>query len=299
MHCDRKVIALGFFDGVHIGHGALLRRTREEADRLGASPAAFTFDRPPKEVVTGTPVRLLNTAEDRCDLIRRLYGVEQVIVAPFDRAMMTMEWRDFIALLVGQYHAVHLVAGHDYRFGYRNEGNPELLRQRCAELGLGCDIIPRVDLQGVTVSSTHIRTLVERGDVEQAADFLGHPHCMSLTVSHGRHIGRAIGAPTFNFLPPPELLLPFRGVYATRTHLPDGRCCAGVTNVGVRPTVERGGAVSVETYLFDFSGELYGQRLRLDFCRYLRPEQEFSSLDDLRGQIRQDVETAKRFFDAN
>ena len=117
MNCHGSVIALGFFDGVHRGHGALLRRTAEQAVRLGASPAVFTFDRPPKEVVTGQPVPLLNTAEDRCDLIHRLYGIEQVILAPFDRAMMTMDWRDFISLLTQQYGAVHLVAGHDYRFG--------------------------------------------------------------------------------------------------------------------------------------------------------------------------------------
>ena len=117
MNCDRSVIALGFFDGVHRGHGALLRRASEQAVRLGASPAVFTFDRPPKKVVTGIPVPLLNTAEDRLDLIRRLYGIERVILSPFDRAMMTTNWRDFIALLVERYGAVHLVAGHDYRFG--------------------------------------------------------------------------------------------------------------------------------------------------------------------------------------
>ncbi|MBO4854379.1 MAG: riboflavin biosynthesis protein RibF [Oscillospiraceae bacterium] len=299
MNSHGSVIALGFFDGVHRGHGALLRRTREQSVRLGVSPAVFTFDRPPKEVVTGCPVPLLNTAEDRCDLIRRLYGIEQVILAPFDRAMMTMDWQDFISLLTQRYGAVHLVAGHDYRFGYRNEGSPELLQRHCAELGLGCDIIPRVDLHGVTVSSTHIRSLIDRGDVEQAADFLGHPHCMSQTVTHGRRIGSTIGTPTFNFLPPAGVLLPARGVYATRTYLPDGRCREGVTNVGVRPTVDRSGVVSVETYLFDFSGELYGQHLRLDFCCYLRPEREFPSLDALRRQIRQDTEDAKRYFSEN
>ena len=299
MNSDRCVIALGFFDGVHRGHGALLRRASEQAVRLGASPAVFTFDRPPKEVVTGIPVPLLNTAEDRLALIRRLYGIERVILSPFDRAMMTMHWRDFLSLLVERYGAVHLVAGHDYRFGYRNEGTPELLRQCCAEWGLGCDIIPKVELRGITVSSTHIRELVERGDVEQAAEFLGHPHCMSLTVSHGLQIGRTIGAPTFNLLPPAGLLLPARGVYATRTHLPDGRCCIGVTNVGVRPTVGENGTVSVETYLLDFADELYGQGVRLDFCRFLRPERKFPSLEELRRQIRQDAETAQGYFREN
>lgn len=172
---ERTVIALGFFDGVHIGHGALLRKTVERARELGATPAAFTFDRAPKEFVTGVPVPLLTGVEERCALIRGLYGVERVIVAQFDTATMTMPWRTFLEQLAGQHGAVWLVAGHDYRFGYKNEGTPELLRAWCAEQHIGCDIIPKVALNGVTVSSTHIRALVEAGDMPGAAAFLGHP----------------------------------------------------------------------------------------------------------------------------
>ena len=141
---ERTVIALGFFDGVHRGHGA-----------LGAEPVVFTFDRPPKEVVTGQPVYLINSAEDRQDLIRRLYGIDRIILAPFDREMMTMSWEDFVTeLLVKRCGAVHLVAGHDHRFGHKNAGNAQLLREKCAQLGLGCDIIPEVVHDGITVSST-------------------------------------------------------------------------------------------------------------------------------------------------
>ena len=139
------VIALGFFDGVHRGHGALLSRTVEVARQLNDTPAAFTFDRPPKEVVTGKPVPLINSAQERQELMERLYGIQQVIIAPFDREMMTMPWQDFITeLLVKRYGAVHLVAGHDYHFGHKNAGDPVLLQQKCRELGLGCDIIPKV-----------------------------------------------------------------------------------------------------------------------------------------------------------
>ena len=138
-----RVIALGFFDGVHLGHGALLRRTAEEAARRGCAPAVFTFDRPPKEVVTGVPCPLINSAGDRRELVRRLYGIKEVILAPFDREMMTTSWEDFVEeLLVGRWHAVHLVAGHDHRFGHKNAGTPELLKEKCAALGIGCDIIP-------------------------------------------------------------------------------------------------------------------------------------------------------------
>ena len=185
MNLERTVIALGFFDGVHRGHGALLQKTVQRAGELGAIPAVFTFDRPPKEVVTGRPMPLINSPEDRADLARRIYGIQQVILAPFDEAMMTMPWQDFITeLLVKRHGAVHLVAGHDYHFGYKNQGDPRLLQEKCRELGIGCDIIPKVELEGVTVSSTYIRTLVEAGDVERAALFLGHRHCLT-------QIGRA------------------------------------------------------------------------------------------------------------
>ena len=293
----KTVIALGFFDGVHKGHGELLKKTVQRAKELGATPAVFTFDRPPKEVVTGQPVLLINSAEERQEIIQRIYGIQQVILAPFDHNMMTMPWESFITdLLVEQYGAVHLVAGHDYRFGHKNAGSPALLQAKCAELGIGCDIIPKVEHDGITVSSTYIRTLVENGDVERAAEFLGHRHCLSQTVGHGYRIGRTIGIPTINFSVPAHVLTPKKGVYITRVALPDGRSFAGVTNIGTRPTVSDGDAVSVETFLLDFSEDLYEQRIRLDFCRRLRCEEKFDSLPELKAQIERDIDTARGYF---
>lgn len=294
---NRTVIALGFFDGVHRGHGALLQRAVERARALDAVPAAFTFDRPPKAVVTGRPVPLINTADERRALMQRLYGIQQVIIAPFDREMMTLPWQDFIdRLLVEHYGAVHLVAGHDYHFGHKNQGDPDKLRERCRQLGLGCDIIPPVTLDGITISSTHIRGLLESGQVERAADFLGHRHCLSQTVTHGCHFGRTIGIPTVNLTPPAEVLLPERGVYITRVYLPDGRSFPGVTNVGTRPTVSDSDAVSVETFLLDFDGDLYGQDIRLEFCRRLRSERKFASAQELKEQIQRNIQQTRDYF---
>lgn len=285
----QRVIALGFFDGVHLGHAALLRRTVEEAARRGCTPAVFTFDRPPKEVVTGIPSPLINSPEDRRNLISRLYGIHDVLMVPFDHEMMTTPWDRYISdLLVKRYHAVHLVAGHDHHFGYKNEGSPELLVQKCAELGLGCDIVSKVEQLGITVSSTYIRRLLELGQVDRANQFLGHPHTLTQIVRHGRRIGRTIGIPTINLELPPHVLAPSHGVYATRVFLPDGTCRAGVTNVGTRPTVNNGTDVTVETYLLDFDGDLYGQTVRLEFCLRLRDEVRFDSLDALKSQIADD-----------
>ncbi len=285
-----RVIALGFFDGVHLGHGALLRRAAEEAKKRGCESAVFTFDRPPKEVITGIPCPLINSPEDRAELVKRLYGIDEMIMVPFDDEMRTTPWDRFVTdILVGRYGAVHLVAGHDHHFGHRNQGSPELLKEKCAELGLGCDIIPAVTLDGVTVSSTHIRKLLEEGDVETARAFLGHPHVLTQTVGHGRQLGRTIGIPTANLVAPPHVLLPKRGVYAAKITLPDGRAFGGVTNVGVRPTVNNGQDVTVEPWILDFDGDLYGQAIRVEFFRRLRDERKFESLDALRSQIETDA----------
>ena len=166
--CRKRAVALGFFDGVHLGHQALLRRTAEQAGMLGLSPALLTFDRSPREFVTGTPVPLLTTVQERSRTARALFPGMEVITVPFDRAMMTMPWEDFVVMLSEVYRARWLVAGHDFRFGHKNSGTAALLREKAAELGLGCEIIPAVRLEGVTVSSTHIRALLERGDTPLA-----------------------------------------------------------------------------------------------------------------------------------
>lgn len=297
---NQTVIALGFFDGVHRGHGALLEKAVQRARELGAEPVVFTFDRPPKEVVTGKLVFLINSPEDRRGLVKRLYGIERIILAPFDREMMTLPWDAFVEQkLVRELNAVHLVAGHDHRFGHKNQGTPALLQEKCRELGLGCDIIPKVEIDGITVSSTYIRELVESGDVETAARFLGHRHCMTQTVGHGQRLGRTIGIPTVNLTVPDHVLTPKFGVYVSRVYLPDGRSCAGVTNVGTRPTVSQGDAVSVETFLLDFDGDLYGQSIRLEYCKRLRGEVKFDSLEALREEIQKNIRQTRAYFEEN
>ena len=183
-------------------------------------------------------------------------------------------------------------------FGYKNQGTPELLQRSCAQLGLGCDIIPEVTLDGITVSSTHIRQLVTEGNMEEAARFLGHPHTLTGTVRHGHSIGHARLFPTANLIVPHNVLVPSHGVYATRACLADGRSFAAVTNVGTRPTVNNGTNVTVEAYLLDYSGDLYGQTLRLEYHRKLRGEIQFDSLEALKAQISQDIESTRNYFQA-
>lgn len=293
----KRVIALGFFDGVHRGHGALLSLCAQRAAERNAVPAAFTFDAHPGSVITGSPTPLLSTPADRAGLMRRCYGIQDVIVGHYDKAMMTMPWREFVTeYLVKANGAVGLVAGHDYHFGYKGEGNPQRLQELCGELGLGCDIVPKVELDGITVSSTYIRSLIAQGEMAQAVRFLGHPHVLTGAVNHGKKLGSTLGFPTVNLRFPAGIIVPAHGVYATRVVLADGRSFAAVTNVGVRPTVDQGDTVTVEGYILDFDGDLYGQELRMEFYDFLRPERRFDSLQDLHDEVMRNAQTTRDFF---
>jgi len=291
------VTALGFFDGVHLGHGSLLRRVAEVAARQGAVPAAVTFDVHPESVIMGVPVPLLNSPADRADLMRRLYGIEEVIVERFDRRMMKMPWQEFISdYLVARRGVVHVVAGHDFHFGYKGEGNPQRLREQCARLGVGCDIVQKVELGGITVSSTYIRTLIAQGEMEQANTFLGHPHILTDTVSHGKKLGSSLGFPTVNLRVPPDVLVPAHGVYASRAVFENGESRMAVTNVGVRPTVDDDHRLNVESFLLDFDGNLYGKTIRVEFYSFLREERRFASIDHLRAEISRNVQQTRDYF---
>ncbi len=295
---QKRVIAIGFFDGVHLGHGALLRRARQVADGLGLPAAALTFDRHPSALLGGAPVQLLTSAAERAGLMRRLYGMDQVHIARFDRAMLEMPWQAYVTdYLCGQLGVAHIICGHDHRFGWRGEGNPDRLRALCGRLGVGCDVVERVTVHGETVSSTAIRGLVAEGQMEEAAALLGHPHCLTGTVVHGRQLGRQLGTPTANLLLPEGVLAPAFGVYATAVVV-DGRRHPAVTNVGVRPTVEGDGRVTVEPWILDFSEDLYGRELRVEFLRFLRPERKFPDLEALRAAILENAAQTRAYFDA-
>lgn len=262
-HTDKrkKVIALGFFDGIHLGHQALLRRAVERAQEQDMTPAVFTFDRSPKEFVTGVPVPLLTTAESRREVVRSLFPIEDVIIVPFDREMMTMAWEDFLRMLVQTYQAGWVVAGHDYRFGYRHLGTPALLEEWAPRLGLGCDVIPAVTLDGITVSSTHIRLLLEQGDVENANRFLGY-----LFTVFGRMENDPVsrpGSPLLRLSPPAQQLVPARGVYLIRVEAEGGSIPAAAA------VTEPSGGAALEIRPLGPSARLPGQQCRLLFLKRL------------------------------
>lgn len=296
MSTNQRVIALGFFDGVHTAHGALLRRVKEVAAERNAVPAAFTFDCHPSARLSGRSVPLLTSVEDRAFLMQSRYGMEEILVASFDE-MMQMNWADFIShYLAGEQSAVHVVCGNDFRFGWKGEGNPERLKSKCAELGIGCDVIGAIELDGIRVSSTYIRTLIESGDMERAAEFLGHPHILSDIVTPGKRLGRTLGFPTVNLHFQPGVIVPAYGVYAAKVYLEDGSEQIAAVNVGVRPTVEEVSEPNVEAFLLDFDGDLYGQRVRVEFYHRIRGERKFPNVETLTQEVLRNAEETRAYF---
>ncbi len=295
---SKKVVALGFFDGVHLGHAALLNRANAVAKELDIEPAVLTFDRHPDELVSGKPMALINSAEDREYIVSRWFGIEKVITIHFDRDMMQMPWRDFVDMVMETYGAVHFVVGHDFRFGFKGEGTAEKLKALGEEQGFGCDIMPKVELDGVTVSSTYIRELVADGRIEEANRFLGHPHLLTGTVRHGFKLGRKLGTPTINQKFEENIIVPRHGVYAAKLGvIGEEEIYPAVTNIGIRPTVSGDKAVSVESYLLDFDRDVYDMRVVCLFYSFMRPEMKFGSIDELGARIKADAITAKKIVE--
>ena len=292
----KRVIALGFFDGVHLGHQALMKKTVERAEEYGVRPAVISFDAHPDAVVHGLEVPLLGSVADRKDLISRIGGIDDIIMIHFDRRFMQMAWDDFLRSVKEDLGAVHLVMGRDFSCGYKGLGTSDRIADWCAENGLGSDIVQEVILDGVVVSSTYIRNLIAAGDMERATRFLGHPHSLTDTVGYGYKIGRSIGAPTINTRVPEGVIVPRHGVYATRVWLPEGPKPA-VTNVGVRPTFDNDDRLTVESNILDFSGNLYGSQVRLEFLSFLREERRFPSPEALGEQIRRDIASSRSYFE--
>ena len=286
------IFALGFFDGVHLGHQALLAACRQEAARMGCDCAAITFASHPQSLFVATPPALINTGADRAALLSA-YGAEHIIEYPVTKEVMSTPWQKFLTDLLAQ-GAAGFVCGDDFRFGHKGEGDAKKLAEFCRERNLPCVIVPEQSMDGVRIASTHIRKLLEAGQLDKAVKFLGHPHILSGRVVSGRQIGRTIGVPTANILIPEGVVVPQLGVYACRVTV-ESQSFAAVTNIGSRPTVG-GHQVRAESWILDFSGDLYGKELRLEFHHFLRPEQKFTDLEALRLQIQQDADHTRQLL---
>lgn len=285
---ERSVLTVGTFDGVHLGHQAILRYLLERADRVGGVPTVVSFDPHPREVVTGEHVPLLTTLDERGELLAE-HGVERFVVLPFTRDLSNLSPEDYVEqVLIETIGLREIVIGYDHRFGKNRAGDRSTLERLGAEHGFSVDVIPEQLVQDQTVSSSAIRRLLGTGDVAGAARMLGRSYALTGTVVRGDQRGRTIGYPTANLRVHGERkLVPALGVYAVRVER-GGERLAGMMNVGRRPTFETDGAVSVEVHLFDFDGDIYGDRLHVHFAERIRDEVRFDGVEELVARLRED-----------
>lgn len=274
-------VAIGTFDGVHLGHREV----------IAGAETVVTFDPHPQSVVApGSQPKLLTTLERKAELIATL-GVQELVVIPFDGDFAARSAEDFVEhVLVERVQATHVSVGENFRFGHKARGDVELLR---ADPRFETRVVPLLEVDGEVVSSSHIRGLVSGGAVQYADQLLGAPFAVEGEVQHGDKRGRTLGFPTANLVPRPGYVVPGHGVYACRAALADGAIVPAATNVGVRPQFVTGRGELIEAFLIDWSGDLYGQRIRVEFLRRLRGERRFESVDALVEQMHRDVDEAR------
>ncbi|CAM4242293.1 bifunctional riboflavin kinase/FAD synthetase [Paenibacillus tarimensis] len=289
-----KVMAVGHFDGVHLGHQDVIYRAVRQAAETGRLAAVMTFHPHPKEVLGHGRqyASALTPMEEKLQLFASI-GVDLAYVVHFDETLAALSPEQFVQELLRELRVEEAVVGFDFTFGSRGAGTPETL-QKLGGRDLSVTVIPPFVDQGIKVSSSRIREALLAGEVTAAKRLLGRPYRISGIVTHGEGRGRMIGFPTANIAQDAYYTLPKLGVYAVTAVLEDGSACPAVMNLGVKPTFhDVPGEAKLEVHLFDYSGDLYGQRLAVDFESFLRPERKFSGVEQLVHQIKQDAEEAR------
>ena len=290
------VLTLGVFDGLHLGHQLIMRTVVERARQTGAIPTVITFDPHPRAVLhPESAPPLLQTLDQKVEGFGVL-GIEQTIVIRFDQEFSQIRAEDFLSDVVkDRLHAKEVYLGCGFAFGHDREGNIELLKRVSAKLGFLAEEVPEVQFRNQRVSSSKVRRLLLEGRVNLARRLLGRPYGVEGRVEHGAERGKTLGFPTAN-LHPHNRVIPRNGVYVTGT-LIDGQWRRSITNVGVRPTFTADTEPSVETFVLNWAGDLYGDVVRVRFLRRLRDERKFGSLEELKAQIGRDLQRAESYFE--
>ena len=289
------VLTLGVFDGLHLGHQRIMQTVVDRARAIGAVATAITFDPHPRAVLhPESAPPLLQTLDQRLANFAVL-GIEQAIVIPFSLEFAAQPAEDFLSDIIrDRLHAKEVYLGKGFAFGKNRGGNIGLLREMSGKLGFIADEVDEVQIRGVRISSSKIRDLLADGSVNLARRMLGRPYGVEGVIIRGKRRGHTIGFPTAN-LKPHNRVIPRYGVYATAT-LIDGKWRKSITNIGVRPTFESDSEPSIESYIFDFDGDLYGDVLRVRFLYRIRDERKFNGIDELKAQIVKDTRRARNYF---
>lgn len=299
---EETAVAIGKFDGFHRGHQKLLGYLREQQEK-GLKSVVFTFVPSPAAFFSDEPVRELSTVEEK----RRIFesvGVDYLVEYPFCQETADMEPEIYIKeVLADRLHARCVVAGEDVSYGRRGAGDYRLLQEMAADYGYQVILVDKVLYGGREVSSTYVREEVENGNMELVEKLLGMPYHVGGEIIHGRKLGRTIGMPTVNLLPPTEKLLPPNGVYYSCVHLHsrgggmpyDGRRLAAITNIGTKPTVDNGLIIGVETYIYDFDSDVYGEEMEVYLLKHKRPEMRFDGVESLKAQMAADIAEGRKY----
>lgn len=287
-------VAIGKFDGIHLGHQKLIQKIIEQKEK-GYLATVFTFDTSAAAFFGGEEKELTTRAEKRT--VFEKMGVDVLIEFPLNRETAATEPEEFVQrYLVSQMQAAYICAGTDLSFGRKGAGNYELLQQYADIYGYQVELIDKVRMDGEEVSSTRVREAVRTGQMEAAARMLGTPYSVSGCVEHGRRLGRTIGMPTANLLPDQDKLLPPNGVYYSQV-IVGKQAYRGITNIGCKPTVSNRNILGVETYLYDFAGDIYGKDIIVQLLAFRRPEMKFDGMDSLKAQMQKDIAAGQIFFD--
>jgi riboflavin kinase / FMN adenylyltransferase len=291
VHDPRSVVTVGTFDGVHEGHKSIINRVVDRARANNARSVVVTFDPHPREVINAgkNPVKLLTTPVERAEILRDL-DVDVMVVIPFDRDFSLLSSGQFIRdIIFKKIGIMHLVIGYDHQFGKNREGTIGTARELAGELGFNVEVVEAHEVGQVTVSSTTVRAALEKeGDVKLASRFLGRPYSISGIVQEGDRRGRIIGYPTANIRPDNERkIVPLNGVYAVRVYI-GGEAFGGMMNIGFRPTFRGDRVRVIEVNIFDFSRDIYGKSVRIDFVKRIRDEKKFDSATALAEQLAKD-----------
>lgn len=290
---QRSVVAIGKFDGIHLGHQKLFAKVFEQKEK-GLLAVTFTFDPPPEAFFAGKTARELMTKEEKRAAFERM-GMDVLIEFPMNKETAATEAECFVKeYLAEKLQAAVIVAGTDLSFGNKGAGDARLLEKLSQTYGYRVEIIEKVSIAGERVSSTQIREAVGRGDMTKAEIFLGAPYPVTGIVSHGKELGRKLGMPTVNILPPEDKLLPPNGVYYSNVWM-DGVRYPAISNVGCKPTVSSAQTAGVETYLYDFEKDIYGKEIAVELLDFKRPEQKFDSVEALQEQMRKDIDEGSAY----
>ncbi|WP_099469029.1 bifunctional riboflavin kinase/FAD synthetase [Konateibacter massiliensis] len=290
----KSAITLGKFDGVHAGHQKLIHKVTEKK-KEGFQSVLFTFDKPVGAFLREFDIAVLLTKEERKKILGQ-YSLDYVIECEFTKEFAHMEAEAFIEeILVKRLKVGYIAVGPDCTFGYQAKGSYRMLQQFGKEYGFEVEVVDKLTYEGSEISSTRIRKSIEAGKIEEARDMLGYPYPVIGEVVHGKKLGRTLGMPTTNLVPPEEKLLPPYGVYATQIVI-DGKCYKGVTNIGSKPTVSEELLRGVETYIFDYEDDLYGKIIEIDLLWYERPELKFDSVETLKEKMEQDILIVRKYF---